>query len=64
MAPHHPILLLLLLLIIIIIVIITDGTISKSVRQYLSSLQRKHEIKEMKNRAILGTAHMIRKVLL
>jgi hypothetical protein len=43
-----------------ITVIITDGTLSKSVRQYLSSLPRKHEIKEMQNTAILGTAHIIR----
>jgi hypothetical protein len=38
------------------------ATISKSLRQYLSNLPGNHEIKELKN-DILGTAHILRKVL-
>jgi hypothetical protein len=40
------------------------GTISKSFRKYLSSMPGKHEIKELQKTAILGTAHVIRKVLM
>jgi hypothetical protein len=32
-------------------------TISKSLRQYLSNIPGKHEIKELQKTAILGTAH-------
>jgi uncharacterized protein YycO len=33
------------------------GTISKSLRQYLSNIPGKHKIKELQKTAILGTAH-------
>jgi hypothetical protein len=39
------------------------GTISKSLRQYLSNIPGKHEIKELQKTAILGTTHILRKVL-
>jgi len=35
------------------------GTISKSLRQYLSDIPGKHEIKELQTTAILGTAHIL-----
>jgi len=38
------------------------GTTSKSLRQYLSNIPGKHEIKELQKTAILGTAHILRKV--
>jgi len=34
------------------------GTISKSLRPYLSNIPRKHKIKELQKTAILGTAHI------
>jgi len=40
------------------------GTISKSLRQYLSNITGKHKIKEIQNTAILGTAHILWKVLM
>jgi len=40
------------------------GTISKSLRQYLSNIPGKHEIKELQTPVILGTAHILRKVLM
>ena len=40
------------------------GTISKSLRQYLSNIPGKHEIKELQKPAILGTAHILWKVLM
>jgi hypothetical protein len=40
------------------------GNISKSPRQYLSNKTGKHEIKELKTAAILGTAHKLREVLM
>jgi hypothetical protein len=40
------------------------GTISKSFRKYLSSIPGKHDIKELQKTAILGTAHILREVLM
>jgi hypothetical protein len=40
------------------------GTISKSFRKYVSTIPGKHEVKELQKTAILGTAHILRKVLL
>ena len=39
-------------------------TTSKSLRQYLSNIPGKHEIKELQKTAVLGTAHILRKVLM
>jgi hypothetical protein len=38
--------------------------ISKSFRKSLSNVPGKHEIKELQRTAILGTAHILRKVLM
>jgi hypothetical protein len=40
------------------------GAISKSLRQDLSSIPGKHDIKELQKTAILGTAHILWKVLM
>jgi hypothetical protein len=40
------------------------GSTSKSVRQYLSNIPGKHKIKELHKIALLGTAHLPRKVLM
>jgi len=40
------------------------GTISKSFRKYVTNIPGKHEIKELQKTAILGTAHILRKVLM
>jgi hypothetical protein len=45
------------------VIIRTTGTISKSLRKYLSSIPGKHDIKELQKTAILGTAHTLREVL-
>jgi hypothetical protein len=37
---------------------------SNSFRKYLSNIPGKHEIKELQKTAILGTAHILRKVLM
>ena len=39
------------------------GTISKSFRKYISNIPGNHEVKELHKTAILGTAHILRKVL-
>jgi len=39
------------------------GTIPESFRKYVSNIPGKHEIKELQKTAILGTAHILRKVL-
>jgi hypothetical protein len=40
------------------------GSAGKSFRKYLSDIQGKHEIKELHKTAILGTTHLLRKVLM
>ena len=39
------------------------GAISKSFRKYISNMPGNHEVKELQKTAILGTAHILRKVL-
>ena len=46
------------------VIIGTTGTISKSFRKYVSNIPGKHEVKELQKTAILGTAHILRKVLM
>jgi hypothetical protein len=45
------------------VIIGATGTISKSFRKYLSNIPGNHEVKELQKTAILGTAHILRKVL-
>jgi len=40
------------------------GTISKSFRKYVSNIPGNLEVKELQKTAILGTAHILRKVLM
>ena len=49
---------------VIPVIIGATGTISKSFRKYVSNIPGKHEVKELQKRAILGTAHILRKVLM
>jgi len=44
--------------------IVATGTISMSFRKYVSNIPGKHEVKELQKTAILGTAHILRKVLM
>jgi hypothetical protein len=46
------------------VIVGTTGTVSKSFRKYLSNIPGKHEVKELQKTAILGTAHILRKVLM
>jgi hypothetical protein len=46
------------------VIIGKTGSISKSFRKYLSSIPGKHDIKELQKTAILGTAHILREVLM
>ena len=49
---------------VIPVIIRAIGTISKSFRKYVSNITGKHEVKERQKTAILGTAHILRKVLM
>ena len=40
------------------------GTISKTFRKYVTNIPGNHEVKELQKTAILGTAHIHRKVLM
>jgi heme/copper-type cytochrome/quinol oxidase subunit 2 len=58
------IMMIIIIIITIIIVIIgATGTISKSFRKYVSNVPGNHEVRELQKTAILGTAHILRKVL-
>jgi hypothetical protein len=48
---------------VISVIIGATGTISKSFRKYVSNIPGNHELKELQKTAILGTAHILRKVL-
>jgi hypothetical protein len=48
---------------VIPVIIGATGTISKSFRKYVSSIPGNHEVGELQNTAILGTEHILRKVL-
>jgi hypothetical protein len=45
------------------VIIGATGTIYKSFRKYMRDIPGKHDVKELQKTAILGTAHIIRKVL-
>ena len=49
---------------VIPVMIGVTGTISKSFRKYVSNIPGKHEVKELQKTAILGTTHILRKVLM
>jgi len=49
---------------VIPVIIGVTGTISKSLRKYVSNIPGNHEVKELQKIAILGTAPILRKVLM
>ena len=49
---------------VIPVIIGATGTISKSFRKYVSNIPGNHEVKELQKTTILGTAHILRKVLM
>ena len=50
--------------VVISVTIEAIGTIPKSSRKYPSNIPGKQEIKELQKTAILGSAHILRKVLM
>jgi len=49
---------------VIPVMIRATGTISKSFRKYVTNIPGKHEVMELQKTAIMGTAHILRKVLM
>jgi len=49
---------------VIPVIIGATGTISKSFRKNVSNISGKYEVMEQQKTAILGTAHIFRKVLM
>ena len=49
---------------VIPVTIWATGTISELFRKYVRNIPGKHEVKELQKTAILGTAHILRKVLM
>jgi len=47
----------------ITVIIGATGTISKSFRKYVRNIPGKHDVKELQKTAILGTAHILRKLM-
>jgi len=48
---------------VIPLIIGVTGTIAKSYRKYVSNIPGNHEVKEQQKTAILGTPHILQKVL-
>jgi len=48
---------------VIPVIIGATGTIPKAFRKYESNIPGNHEVKKLQKTAILGTAHILRKVL-
>ena len=48
---------------VIPVIIGANGTISKSFRKYVSDIPGNHDFKDRQKTSILGTAHILRKVL-
>jgi len=48
---------------VIPVIIGATGTISKSFRKYVNNIPGNHEVKRLQKTAILGTAHILGKVL-
>jgi hypothetical protein len=48
---------------VIPVIIGATGTISKSSRKYVSNITGNNEVRELQKTAILGTAHILEKVL-
>jgi hypothetical protein len=46
------------------VIIGATGTVSMSFRKYVSNIPGKREVKELQKTSILGTAHILRKVLM
>jgi hypothetical protein len=46
------------------VIIRATGTISKSFRKYVSIIPGNYDVRELQKTAILGTAHILRKVLM
>jgi purine-nucleoside phosphorylase len=46
------------------VIVNATGTISKSFTKYISNIPGNDEVKELQKTAILGTAHILRKVLM
>jgi hypothetical protein len=49
---------------VITVIIGVIGTISKSFRKYMSTIPGNHEVREVQKSTILGTALILRKVLI
>jgi hypothetical protein len=49
---------------VIPVIIGATGTTSRSFRKYVSNIPGNHEVKELQKTAILGTARILRKVLM
>ena len=45
------------------VIVGATGTISKSFRKYIRNIPGNHEVKEQQKTAMLGTTHILRKVL-
>jgi hypothetical protein len=49
---------------VIPVIIGATGTISKTFTKYVSNIPGIHEVKKLQKTAILGTAHILRKILM
>jgi hypothetical protein len=48
---------------VILVIIGATGTVTKGLKKYLETIPGKHSIDSLQKTAVLGTSHIIRKVL-
>jgi len=58
------VIIIIIIIIMIPVIIGATGTIYKSFRKYVSNIPGKHEVKELQKTATLGTAHILRRILM
>ena len=49
---------------VIPVIIGATGTVSKTFRKYVSNIPGKHEVRELQKTALLGTTHILPKVIM
>jgi len=60
----NKIMLMMMMMMMMMIIIIIIIIITKPFRKYVSNIPRKHEVKELQKTTVLGTAHILRKLLM
>jgi hypothetical protein len=62
-VPRRPIIIIIIIIPVIPVIIGATGIVTKGLKKYLETIPGKHSIDSLHQTAVLGTPHIIRKVL-